>query len=48
MFKKLRNLFKYIINLVKSGYTGKLQINFHKGDFSKKVKKVLVDEVGDE
>jgi hypothetical protein len=36
---KLRKLFRYIITLVKSGYSGDLRLHFHKGDVSKKAKK---------
>ena len=41
----LEKLIKYIADLMKRGYSGKLTIQVHKGDLSSKVKNEIVEEI---
>jgi len=39
----LQKIIQFIGDLIKNGFTGRLILDFHKGDVSKKVKKIIVE-----
>ena len=42
---KLKSVIDYMLKLCKNKFSGEIRLNYHKGFISRRIKRILVDEV---